>query len=219
MQSGGVCHLWEDDVAGLRHARRRRPVPGPGIATLLLRHGAGPSGAVVPALAVPGVAVTDLAPTQPSVPAPRSPRDALTAPHRFEAVDTLGLGPVSTRERWRTGWTRRHTFVTAAATPALTVGYAAALGLGEALGTWSVVALLGLAGAIAAATLATYLPAAKRGAAALTMPCAAGALVFVPLAALPLTSAGPATGRALAAVGLVALGLLQQFVGVAACPR
>lgn len=234
MQSGPVHSMRQDHLAGLWHARRRRHVEGARAAAVLVRRGAPAPRAVVPPVGSAGLAVT--APARPGPrpapePAGRSEPQALSvlpeaagtsAPSaamsaRFQGVDAVTVRPLSVWARWRLGWTRRHTVVMSVATPVTSVGYAVALGPGAASSGWLVAGALALAGVVAAATVATYLPAAVEGAVTLTSPCAAGGGLFVVLAVIPLTSPGPALSRALAAVAVVSLGLLQRIVGVVAC--
>ncbi|HYN67561.1 MAG TPA: hypothetical protein VES93_11785 [Ornithinibacter sp.] len=77
--------------------------------------------------------------------------------------------------------------------------------------------LLAAVSALAALTLATYLPVpgAIRGGAS---PCAAAAVVFVVLAAVALGSARSTALSGIPALALAAMALGQRLLGAAACP-
>ena len=78
-------------------------------------------------------------------------------------------------------------------------------------------ALLAAVSALAALTLATYLPLtrADRGGAS---PCAAAAVVFVVLAAVALGSARSSAWSGVPALALALMALGQRRLGAAACP-
>ncbi len=211
MQSRPMRAVRQDDVARLRHARCGRHVSRARAATLRVRDQPGPTGAVVPAGPAADLAVTAPPRSEPSV-GPAGP--VVPASTLFDGVDALRIRPQSLWAQWRAGWSRRHTVVTVLLTPAVFAGYVAAMGTGP--DGWAAVVVL-LAAAIAATTVATYLPAAGRVGAGLRSSCAAGAGVFVLLALIPLSTPGPGLGKAVGALGATALGLAQRVVGVAAC--
>ena len=212
MQSRPMRAVRQDDVARLRHARCGRHVSRARAATLRVRDQPGPTGAVVPAGPAADLAVTAPPRSEASV-GPAGP--VVPASTLFDGVDALPIRPPSLWAQWRAGWARRHTVVTGLLTPAVFAGYVAAMGTGP--DGWLATVVVLLAAALAATTIATYLPAADRPGPGLHSSCAAGAGVFVLLALVPLSTPGPGLGKAVAAVGATALGLAQRVLGVAAC--
>ena len=204
MQSGPVPHLRQDHLAWLRHACRPGPRPGSRAAALRVRRLAAEAGPVVSPCGLPDVPLNRW-------PFDERPVSGPPLGGRFPRIDAVAAPDVSLWASWRARWTTRHTVAAAVLTPVLAAGYGWAAGPSVPLG-W--LTLLGLLGAV---VLASYLPGPRMAARVAFSPCASGAALFLLLALVPLTTGPGGAGAALAAAGMLGMGLAQRVVGQSTC--